>query len=80
MDKTVNEILSKFKNKNFVSKIVNVDGNYVIIIKPDNKNVLDSFYIYKNGKFTPYSPNKEFSKFLAATKKPLYDRRNKNVH
>lgn len=79
MDKIVSEILSKFKSKDFVNKIVNVDGKYVIIIKPDNKNVLDSFYIYDKGKFIPYSPNKEFPKFLEAAKKPLYERGKKNV-
>lgn len=79
MDKIVNEILSKFKSKDFVSKIVKVEGKYVVIINPGNKNVLEAFYIYNKGKFTPYSPNKEFGKFLEATKKPLYDRRKKNV-
>lgn len=74
MDKIVSEILSKFKSKDFVSKIVKVDGKYIVIVNPGNKNVLEAFYIYNKGKFFPYSPEKEFPKFLEAAKKPLYER------
>ncbi len=74
MDKIVNEILSKFKSEDFVSKIVKVDGKYIVIVNPGDKNVLEAFYIYNKGKFLPYSPEKEFPKFLEAAKKPLYER------
>lgn len=73
MDSIIKDILSKFKGKKQVDKIVKLENEYIISLSENGEPLVDELYIYKNGKISIYNPTIEFMK----SKDIIYDRRKK---
>lgn len=71
MDRIIKDILSNFKGKKQVDKIVKLDDKYIISLSENGEPIVDEFYIYDNKGISPYIPTMEFIK----SKNIVYDRR-----